>query len=72
MGKAIQEDADCFISGEFHYHDYFERDGMMLIELGHYQSEQFTKDLLHEILGKALPDLRIEMTQIDTNPIRYR
>ena len=72
MGKAIQEDADCFISGEFHYHDYFERDGMMLIELGHYQSEQFTKDLLREILGKVLPDLRIEMTQIDTNPIRYR
>ena len=72
MGKAIQEDADCFISGEFHYHDYFETDGMMLIELGHYQSEQFTKDLLREILGKALPDLRIEMTQIDTNPIRYR
>ena len=72
MGKAIQEGADCFVTGEFHYHDYFDTEGMMLVELGHYQSEQFTKDLLRDILGKSLPGLRIEMTQIDTNPIRYR
>ena len=72
MGKAIQEGADCFISGEFHYHDYFDTEGMMLVELGHYQSEQFTKDLLRDILRRALPDLRVEMTQTDTNPIRYR
>lgn len=72
MGKAIQEGADCFISGEFHYHDYFDTEGMMLVELGHYQSEQFTKDLLRDILSKSLPGLPIEMTQIDTNPIRYR
>ena len=72
MDKAAKEKADCFVTGEFHYHDYFERDGMLLVELGHYQSEQFTKDLLRDILSKSLPGLRIEMTQIDTNPIRYR
>ena len=72
MQKAIEKGADCFISGEFHYHDYFENDGMLLIELGHYQSEQFTQDLLKEIIAKALPDVNIMLTQINTNPIQYR
>ena len=72
MQKAIEKGADCFISGEFHYHDYFENDGMLLIELGHYQSEQFTQDLLKDIIAKALPDVNIMLTQINTNPIQYR
>lgn len=64
--------ADCFITGEFHYHDYFESDGMLLVELGHYQSEQYTQDLLKDILEKALPGIQIQTTEINTNPIRYR
>ena len=71
MRDAISKGADCFISGEFHYHDYFENDGMILAELGHYQSEQFTKDLLRDIVKDAFPDLRTEMTEINTNPIVY-
>jgi len=64
--------ADCFITGEFHYHDYFESDGMQLVELGHYQSEQYTQDLLKDILEKAIPGLQIQITEINTNPTRYR
>ncbi len=64
--------ADCFITGEFHYHDYFESDGMLLVELGHYQSEQYTQDLLKDILEKAIPGIQIQITEINTNPIRYR
>lgn len=64
--------ADCFISGEFHYHDYFESDGMLLVEPGHYQSEQYTQDLLKDILQKAIPGLQIQITEINTNPTRYR
>lgn len=63
--------ADCFITGEFHYHDYFDSDGMLLAELGHYQSEKFTIDLLKEIIGEALPDVNIMSTEINTNPIKY-
>lgn len=72
MGTALAKGADAFVSGEFHYHDYFESGPMMLVELGHYQSEQFTKDLLRDIIASELPALRLEMTKIDTNPIRYR
>lgn len=72
MRSAAAKEADCFITGEFHYHDYFESDGMLLVELGHYQSEQYTQDLLKDILEKALPGIQIKITEIDTNPIRYR
>ena len=72
MQKAIEKGADCFITGEFHYHDYFENDGMLLAELGHYQSEKCTIDLLKDIIGKAVKDVNIISTDINTNPIRYR
>ena len=72
MQKAIEKGADCFITGEFHYHDYFENDGMLLAELGHYQSEQFTQDLLKDIIGKALPEVNIMLTDLNTNPILYK
>ena len=71
MKDALRKGADCFVTGEFHYHDYFENDGMLLAELGHYQSEQFTKDLLRDFLAGRFPGLRLEMTETDTNPIHY-
>lgn len=73
MERAAQMGADCFITGEISYHSFFGRSSaseMMAVALGHYQSEQFTVDLLARILGD-LP-LRLAKTSIDTNPIRYR
>lgn len=70
--KAAEAGADCFITGEFHYHDYFEAEGLLLVELGHYQSEQFTVDLLQDYLREAFPSLRVEKSCINTNPILYR
>ena len=63
--------ADCFLTGEFHYHDFFEGDGMLRAELGHYQSEQFTQDLLRDYLAARFPELHVIKTALDTNPIRY-
>ena len=71
LPDAIKEGADCFVCGEFHYHDYFENKGVLLAELGHYQSEQFTMDLLADMLGPAFPGLEVIKTSINTNPIRY-
>ncbi len=72
LPDAIREGADCFISGEFHYHDYFENSAVLLAELGHYQSEKFTIELLRDILRREFPELEVSVTQTDTNPIRYR
>ena len=67
LPQAVAKGADCFISGEFHYHDYFDP-GTLLIELGHYESEQFTQDLLKESLERAFPGLEVVKTSINTNP----
>ena len=71
LDDAIREGADAFITGEISYHHYFDADGMLLIAMGHYESEQFTKDLLSDFLADRFPGLRIEMTSVDTNPIHY-
>ncbi len=71
MRDAIRRGADCFITGEFHYHDYFENDGMLLAELGHYQSEQYTIDLLAGLLEAGCPGLEVVKTAVNTNPTRY-
>lgn len=61
--------ADCYITGEFHYHDFFEGEGMLLAELGHYQSERCTVDILVSHLSKTCPQLCIIPTKISSNPI---
>ena len=71
LGEAVRSGADCFLSGEFHYHDYFENRGVLLVELGHYQSEQFTQDLLCDYLKEQCPGLQVVKTALNTNPIRY-
>ena len=71
LHEAVCAGADCFLSGEFHYHDYFENQGVLLAELGHYQSEQFTQDLLLEYIQKTCPGLSVRKTSLNTNPIHY-
>jgi len=71
MDAARAKGADCFITGEISYHHYFDADGLLLVAMGHYQSEQFTKDLLRDFLAERFPGLRVELTETDTNPIQY-
>ncbi|WGF91143.1 Nif3-like dinuclear metal center hexameric protein [Aequorivita marisscotiae] len=71
--------ADVFISADFKYHDFFKAENTLLLaDIGHYESEQFTKDLLHSFLKKKMtnfaPSLsasRVLLSQINTNPISY-
>ena len=71
LQEAIRAGVDCYVTGEFRYHDYFDNQGVLLAELGHYQSEQFTQDLLLDLLRKEFPSLHVEKTELDTNPICY-
>ncbi len=64
--------AQAFVSADFKYHEYFDADGDILIaDIGHYESEIFTKDLLYEILKKNFPNIALHLTKVDTNPILY-
>ncbi len=63
---------DAFISADFKYHDFFKAENTMLLaDIGHYESEQFTKDLLHAFLKKKITSFAVLLSQINTNPISY-
>ena len=72
LSDAIAQGADVFLTGEMRYHDYFGHEGELLIaEMGHYESEQYTIDLLAEVLHRQFPELKIVRTSLNTNPINY-
>ena len=72
LEDAVSAGADCFITGEMHYHLYMGMEQVIQIAvLGHYQSEQFTKELMADILRKAFPYLKLVVSSICTNPIKY-
>lgn len=72
MDDAIKAGADCFVTGEIHYHNWFGHEhDLLLVELGHYESEQYTIDLLQRLLHEQLPTLHTEKTIHNTNPINY-
>lgn len=70
LGEAAAQGADCFLTGEVHYHTFFGYEETMLIcALGHYESERHAVGLMQRVLTKALPGLRIAVSGVDTNPI---
>jgi dinuclear metal center YbgI/SA1388 family protein len=72
LSDAIKCGADAFLTGEMGYHQFFGYDQQILIAaLGHYQSEQFTVQLMGSILREAAPALRVVETKVNTNPIHY-
>ncbi|MCQ2148221.1 MAG: Nif3-like dinuclear metal center hexameric protein [Bacteroidales bacterium] len=71
IDDAIAKGADCFLTGEISYHHYFGYEDTVIAALGHYQSEQYTKDVLKDIIQNACPGIKVEVTSINTNPICY-
>ena len=70
LDEAIRQGADAFLTGEMGYHRYFGHEEEILIGvMGHYESEQFTVQLLQEVLERACPGLRTVQTELCTNPI---
>ena len=72
ISQAIASDADVFITGEIKYHDYFGYDEhILLAEVGHYETEQYTKDIFCDIITKKFPNFAVHYTKVETNPINY-
>ena len=72
LNKAIAQKADIFISGDFKYHQFFDAGQQIIIaDIGHYESEQFTKEVFYELLTKKFPKFAIHLSDISTNPISY-
>ncbi len=72
LQQAISKNADVFISGDFKYHQFFDAEHRILVaDIGHFESEQYTKDLFYDILTKKFPNFAIHFSEINTNPINY-
>ncbi len=72
LAKAIAKGAQVYISADFKYHEFFDADGkIMVADIGHYESEQFTKELLGEFLKEKFPTFAISFSKVVTNPISY-
>lgn len=72
LDEAVACGADAFVTGEMHYHQYFGYEQQIQIcVIGHYQSEQFTKEVFRDILKTVFPELRTELAETCTNPIVY-
>jgi putative NIF3 family GTP cyclohydrolase 1 type 2 len=72
LNQAIKAGADIFISADFKYHEFFDADGKIVIaDIGHFESEQYTKDLLSEVLSEKFTTFATTFSKTITNPISY-
>ncbi|WP_282125342.1 Nif3-like dinuclear metal center hexameric protein [Marinifilum flexuosum] len=72
LRNAISAKADIFITGDFKYHEFFDAENKLIIaDIGHYESEQFTRDIFYEIVTKKLPNFAVHISEINSNPINY-
>lgn len=70
--KAKKAGADIFITADLKYHDFYKAGGkLVLADIGHYESEQYTKDLLYSYLTKKFANFAIVLSNTNTNPIKY-
>ncbi len=72
LEDAVKQGADVFLTADIKYHDFFDADGkIILADIGHYESEQFTKNLIAEKLAAQFPGLNTVVCATRTNPVNY-
>ncbi|HRN93179.1 MAG TPA: Nif3-like dinuclear metal center hexameric protein [Chitinophagales bacterium] len=72
LSAAIASGADFYVTGDFKYHEFFDAENKIVIaDIGHYESEQFTKDLLFAFLNEKFPTFALHLSRINTNPVKY-
>ncbi|MFL5788795.1 MAG: Nif3-like dinuclear metal center hexameric protein [Flavisolibacter sp.] len=70
--KAIQQQSDFYITADVKYHEFFDAEGKIVIaDIGHYESEQYTIDLIYDLLVQKIPNFAVLKTSVNTNPVRY-
>jgi len=72
LPAAIAAGADIFVTADMKYHDFFDAEEKIIIaDIGHYESEQFTKELFYEILIKNFPNFALRLSEVKSNPVLY-
>ena len=72
ISNAKRAGADAYVSADFKYHEFFKAEkSILLADIGHYESEQFTKNLLVDYLTKKISNFAVILSEKSTNPIYY-
>jgi dinuclear metal center YbgI/SA1388 family protein len=72
ISSALAAGAEIYITSDIKYHEFFDaNDKMIVADIGHYESEQFTINLLQEFLEQKFPTFAVLKTEVNTNPVRY-
>ena len=72
IGAAIAAGADFYVTSDVKYHEFFDANGRLVIaDIGHWESEQYTIELLDEVLRQKFPTFAVLKTGIKTNPVQY-
>ncbi len=72
LPDAIRSGADVFITSDFKYHQFFDADNKIVIaDIGHYESEQFTGEIFYRLLTKNFPKFALHLAETNTNPVNY-
>ena len=73
INEARQQKADAFVTADLKYHDFFRSENqLLLVDVGHYESEQFTKNLIVDYLNEKIPNFAIDLSLTKSNPVNYK
>lgn len=71
IGDALRCGADAYLTADIKYHDFFAPDGLLLVDAGHFETEQFTKELIKDLIHKKFPNFAAEIAETNTNAVHY-
>ncbi len=71
IADAVKNHADAYLTADIKYHDFFAPDGILLVDGGHFETEQFTKELIKGIIQKKIPNFAAEIAATNTNAVHY-
>ena len=72
IGKAIQAGADAFLTADLKYHQFYQAENQLLLaDIGHFESERYTKIYIVDYLTKKMPNFAIILSEENTNPVKY-
>lgn len=70
--NAIQANADIFLTSDLKYHNFYEAENqLVLADIGHFESERFTKNYIVDFLKKKIPNFAVNFSEENTNPVKY-
>ena len=70
--EALTKQVDCYVTADLKYHDFFKsNEKLLLVDIGHYESEKYTKDLILNYLNKKIPKFACVIAETRTNPVNY-